>query len=53
MTDPSSMANSYLPTMPDDNLLECIEAIAVGMSRGRPGEWYGECLLAFDQGRTQ
>jgi len=49
MTDPSSMANSYLPTMPDDNLLECIEAIAVGMSRGRPGEWYvcGNCEYPY------
>lgn len=33
--------------MPDDNFLECIEAIAVGMSRDRPGEWYGECLLGY------
>ncbi|XP_068759451.1 E3 ubiquitin-protein ligase rnf213-alpha-like isoform X4 [Montipora capricornis] len=45
MTDPSSMANSYLPTMPDDSFLDCIKVIAEVIARNgeqRPGEWY-EC----------
>ncbi|XP_074628909.1 E3 ubiquitin-protein ligase rnf213-alpha-like isoform X2 [Acropora palmata] len=45
MMDPSSMANSYLPTIPEDNFLDCIKVIAAVLLRNgenRPGEWY-EC----------
>ncbi|XP_067057901.1 E3 ubiquitin-protein ligase rnf213-alpha-like isoform X3 [Acropora muricata] len=45
MTDPSSMANSYLPTMPEDYFLDCIKVMAAVVLRNRdnrPGEWY-EC----------
>ncbi|XP_068731195.1 E3 ubiquitin-protein ligase rnf213-alpha-like [Montipora capricornis] len=43
MTDPRSMMNSYLPTIPEDNFLDCIKVIGETMKeRGGPGEWY-EC----------
>ncbi|XP_022796392.1 E3 ubiquitin-protein ligase rnf213-alpha-like isoform X2 [Stylophora pistillata] len=42
MTDPSTMNNSFLPTMPEDNFHECIKAIAETMKGYYKGEWY-EC----------
>ncbi|XP_022803330.1 E3 ubiquitin-protein ligase rnf213-alpha-like isoform X2 [Stylophora pistillata] len=43
MTDPTTMNNSFLPTMPEDNYLECINAIAETMKGTKwVGEWY-EC----------
>ncbi|XP_022801884.1 E3 ubiquitin-protein ligase rnf213-alpha-like, partial [Stylophora pistillata] len=43
MSDPSTMNNSFLPTMPEDNYLECINVIAETMKgTGWVGEWY-EC----------
>ncbi|PFX19443.1 E3 ubiquitin-protein ligase RNF213 [Stylophora pistillata] len=39
MTDPSIMKNSFLPTMPEDNYIECINAIAETM---KGTQWVGE-----------
>nr|XP_058970756.1 E3 ubiquitin-protein ligase rnf213-alpha-like [Pocillopora verrucosa] len=62
MTDPSTMKNSFLPTIPEDNYLECMKAIAETMNgTGWVGEWYecgncryvyfiGECTQPMQQG---
>ena len=35
----------YLPTMPEDNFMECIAIIAETMKGTRwVGEWYGKCF---------
>ncbi|XP_068735057.1 LOW QUALITY PROTEIN: E3 ubiquitin-protein ligase rnf213-alpha-like [Montipora capricornis] len=50
MTDPRSMMNSYLPTIPEDNFLDCIKVIGETMKEpGRPGEWYecGNCKYPY------
>ncbi|XP_022800358.1 E3 ubiquitin-protein ligase rnf213-alpha-like [Stylophora pistillata] len=50
MTDPSIMKNSFLPTMPEDNYIECINAIAETMKGTQwVGEWYecGNCRYLY------
>lgn len=38
--------NSYLPTIPEDNFLKCIDVIAQTMQgTGYNGQWYGECFM--------
>lgn len=40
-----TIQDSFLPTMPEDNFLECIDVIAKTMKgTGWVGEWYGECF---------
>ncbi|XP_022806308.1 E3 ubiquitin-protein ligase rnf213-alpha-like [Stylophora pistillata] len=54
MTDPSIMKNSFLPTMPEDNYIECMKAIAETMSgTGWVGEWYecGSCRYVYFIGK--
>ncbi|KAK2553290.1 E3 ubiquitin-protein ligase rnf213-alpha [Acropora cervicornis] len=67
MTDPSSMANSYLPTIPEDNFLDCIKVIAEcsqpmektqcpgcgGVLGGEQHQFLGEYEVAKRQDRTK
>ncbi|RMX46188.1 hypothetical protein pdam_00007847 [Pocillopora damicornis] len=44
LTDPSTMKNSFLPTMPEDNYVECMKAMAETLKHTKwVGEWY-ECV---------